>query len=73
MAIFAAIMGSQSFKTQFVIFHLLYGVIFAVSSYRLMISNMTKSKFHIVDYEHLLALIPIAFLIVAPDYEIVTT
>ena len=71
--IFAGFMESQTFNSQFVVFHLLYSVVFAVSNYRIMISNMTNSKFHILGYEHIFALIPIVFLLVAPDYEIIAS
>lgn len=62
IAIFHASFDSESFRNQFVVFHLLHSASFNVSSYRLMVSNMTKSDIRIFGLEHLIQAAPIIVL-----------
>jgi len=54
----AGYLGLYTFKYQFVVFFLLHNMAFNISSYRLMISNMCKSKFSILGWEHIFVVIP---------------
>lgn len=68
-----ASLGSTAYTEQFVIFHLMYSFVFDISSYRLMLTHMTNSYFNILGLEHILAVIPLITLLLAPEYEVAAT
>ena len=59
IALLHASFSPESFRNEFVIFHLLHSCSFNVSSYRLMISNMTKNPVKVFGFEHVLQVVPI--------------
>lgn len=50
---------TDTYTTQFVLFHLLHSLCFNISYYRLMLSNMTKSEFKILGLENFIAALPL--------------
>jgi phosphatidylglycerophosphate synthase len=67
VAILSAWLGTETFREEFVIFHLLHSLAFNVTSYRLMLSNMTKSSFKVYGLENFIAAFPLFIHLVAPS------
>lgn len=66
----AAISGylqTETYREQYVVFHLLHSLAFNVTEYRLMISNMTKSEFSVYGLENFIAALPLFIHLVAPS------
>mmetsp|Transcript_9364 Transcript_9364/g.15801 ORF Transcript_9364/g.15801 Transcript_9364/m.15801 type:complete len:415 (+) Transcript_9364:39-1283(+) len=57
-AALAGFLGLYTFTNEFVVFFLLHQMAFCISSYRLMIHNMTKKAFRIFGIEHLFVVLP---------------
>ena len=51
--------GTETYTEHYVIFNMYHGFAFAYTSYRLMMSNMTKSKFKILGLEQFLIMVPL--------------
>ena len=58
---------TETFKNQFVIFHLVHSISFNITIYRLMISNMTNSNFRVVSTENIVCLVPLFVHFYFPD------
>ena len=52
--------GTESFKNELALSDLFYQMLFNISTYRLMLSNMTKVEFRPISLEHLIGLLPLA-------------
>ena len=58
IAIFHASLSPESYNKQFVVFHMLHSFSLNVSSFKLMIGNMTKTEFSPIGIEHLIQVMP---------------
>lgn len=66
--------GSPTFQTKFVVFHMVHVFTLNVMIFRLQIANMTKTSIKPVHVEHLVQAFPIlVHLLVGKDYEIVAS
>lgn len=59
IASLSGLFQTETYSEQFVVFHLVHSFSFNISSYRLMIANMTKTDFLPIGVENLVALVPI--------------
>ena len=57
---------TETYREQYVVFHLLHSLAFNVTEYRLMISNMTKSEFSVYGLENFIAILPLVIHFCAP-------
>ena len=64
----SAYLGSETYRNEFVIFHLLHSLCFNVTEYRLMVANMTKSEFKFYGWENIFSLMPLVVGASAPGY-----
>lgn len=71
--VLCAYLGSPSYEKNFFLFHLMYSLVYDVSSYRLMLSHMTKSNFAILGLEHLIAIAPLLTMLIIPEQEVLVT
>jgi len=58
---------TETYRHQFVVFHLLHSLAFNITEYRLMLSNMTKSEFSVYGLENFIAAFPLLIHLMAPS------